>query len=641
MTPLLPSTLQPNDLPDIVVLLDDQLAPADAARSRVYRGLKHCLRVDDPDALWTALQTMQQGLRDDLFAVLLLDYELGEQLQGLPPRTPPETPPSTSPHTPAQTPPQTSPPSDGSFSHILLFSERQCLTAPEVDAWLDDQCQARSVHQTNAAHRPLLTGWQPNVTETEFEQAIATIHQRIESGDTYQVNLCFAVTAALNGDPLALYRALRQHQRVAYGALIGLPDGRWVLSRSPEQFVSLHDGWLQARPMKGTAEANSTVDLATDPKNQAENVMIVDLLRNDLGRLAVPGSVSVPQRFDVQRYGDVLQMTSTVQAMPRATVSWAELLKALFPCGSITGAPKHRTMQIIRELEKSPRGLYTGAIGWIDPGASEQLNEFCLSVPIRTLTVSAPMPEGHRRVRLGVGAGITYSSTAHDEWAECSLKARFVSRLVNQAHLFETMRAHRQSGIAYLERHLARLSTSALALGLRFDATDARAQLHAACAALAPDTEHRLRLDLHADGHMTLTSAPIQPLETPVGVLLAPDPMESGDWLLRHKTTDRALYEAAWQQAVALGAFDMLFFNERDELTEGARSNVFVKLDGRWYTPPVTAGVLPGVMRSVLLEDAQLDARIATISRQDLARAEGLMICNALRGALPAQIVSD
>ncbi|HEY7803114.1 MAG TPA: aminotransferase class IV, partial [Orrella sp.] len=147
--------------------------------------------------------------------------------------------------------------------------------------------------------------------------------------------------------------------------------------------------------------------------------------------------------------------------------------------------------------------------------------------------------------------------------------------------------------------------------------------------------------DLHADGHMTLTSAPIQPLETPVGVLLAPDPMDSSDWLLRHKTTDRALYDAAWKQAVALGAFDMLFFNERDELTEGARSNVFVNLEGRWYTPPVTAGVLPGVMRSVLLEDAQLDARIATISRHDLARAEGLMICNALRGALPAQIVSD
>ena len=637
MTLSLASALQPNDLHDIVVLLDDQLAPAHAARSRIYRGLAHCLSVDGPDALWTALEVMQQGLSDGLYAVLLLDYELGEELQGLPPRTSPRT----SPHTQPQTQPQTPTPSDGAFSHILLFSERQYLTAPEVDTWLDEQCQARAVHQTNTAHPPVLTGWQPNVTEAEFEQAIATIHQRIESGDTYQVNLCFAVTAALNGDPVALYRALRQHQRVAYGALIGLPDGRWVLSRSPEQFVSLQDGWLQAQPMKGTADVNSALDLATDPKNQAENVMIVDLLRNDLGRLAVPGTVSVPQRFDVQRYGDVLQMTSTVRAKPRATVDWAQLLQALFPCGSITGAPKHRTMQIIRELEQSPRGLYTGAIGWIDPAASEQLNAFCLSVPIRTLTVSAPMSEGHRRVRLGVGAGITYSSTARDEWTECSLKARFVSQLVNQAHLFETMRANRQSGIAHLERHLARLGASARALGLEFDDADARVKLQAACAELTPDTDHRLRLDLHVDGHMTLTSAPIQTLQTPVGVLLAPNPMNSGDWLLRHKTTDRAVYDAAWQQAVSLGAFDMLFFNERDELTEGARSNVFVKLDGHWCTPPVTAGVLPGVMRSVLLDDAQLNARIATISRHDLARADDLMICNALRGALPAQIVSD
>ena len=617
MTPL----SSQDELPDIVVLLDDQLAPARQARSRRYSGLRHCLLVEDPNTLAQALQTMQTGLHQGLFAVMLLDYELGEQLQGLPPR----------------------PLTNTSCSQILLFDTCTRLTTTEVDDWLEKQsCTAKGLApEQTPTPIPTLTGWQPNVTQTEFERAIETIHRRIERGDTYQVNLCFNTAATLNGDPVALYRELRKHQSVGYGALIGLPDGRWVLSRSPELFVSNQAGWLQARPMKGTAAATGSLDLATDPKNQAENVMIVDLLRNDLGRIAVPGSVSVPKRFEVQRYGEVLQMTSTVRAQLRPTIDWMELLEGVFPCGSITGAPKHSTMQIIRELEQAPRGLYTGAIGWVDPAPAEGLNDFCFSVPIRTLTVSPPLADGQRHVELGVGAGITYDSQADDEWAECALKARFLSRFVTEASLFETMRAHRNTGIAHLERHLNRISRSAATLGFCCDINAARQRLLAAAADLPPDTEHRLRLDLHANGQIQLTSGVLTPVQTPVLVLLAPDHMHSGDFLLRHKTSVRARYDAAWQHAVAHGAFDMLFFNEHGELTEGGRSNVFVKLDGCWYTPPLEAGVLPGVMRSVLLDDATLDARIQPITRADLTRAQAVLVCNALRGALPAEVVCE
>ena len=612
--------LSPDELPDIVVLLDDQLAPAHEARSRLYSGLRHCLRIEDPNTLAQALQTMQTGLRKGLFAVMLLDYELGEQLQGLPPR-----------------------PSTTLCSQILLFGTCTHLTTTEVDDWLEKQSRAAQLSAQTATQTPIptLTGWQPNVTPTDFKRAIDIIHERIERGDTYQVNLCFNIAAALNGDPIALYRELRKHQAVAYGALIGLPDDRWVLSRSPELFVSNQAGRLQARPMKGTAHAGGNLDLATDPKNQAENVMIVDLLRNDLGRISVAGSVSVPKRFEVQRYGEVLQMTSTVQAQLQPSVDWMDLLEGVFPCGSITGAPKHSTMHIIRELEHSPRGIYTGAIGWIDPGPVEGLNDFCFSVPIRTLTVSPPLSNGQRRVELGVGAGITYDSQAEDEWAECALKARFLNRFVTEASLFETMRAHRDTDIAHLERHLNRLSRSAATLGFCCDIAAVRQRLLTATACLPPDTEHRLRLDLYADGQTRVTSGVLTPIEAPVRVLLAPDHMHSGDFLLRHKTSARARYDAAWQHAVARGAFDMLFFNEHDELTEGGRSNVFVKLDGCWYTPPLEAGVLPGVMRAVLLEDAALDARIKSIARADLAHAQAVLVCNALRGALSAEIVAD
>jgi len=312
---------------------------------------------------------------------------------------------------------------------------------------------------------------------------------------------------------------------------------------------------------------------------------------------------------------------------------------ALYPCGSITGAPKRRTMEIIDELEPDPRGIYTGAIGWFDPpGDGRAFGDFCLSVPIRTLALEAG--EGLRRGELGVGAGIVYDSDPQAEYAECKLKARFLTGLANEFELFETIKASWQDGPRHLDLHLARLKASSTYFGLPFDPVAADTLVRDACLGLPLEGGvYRLRLALAADGALTITSAPLAPLSEPVRVLLSDTPTHSGDVFLRHKTSVRSRYDAAWRAAEAHGAFDALFFNERGELTEGGRSNVFVRLDGHWWTPPLSCGLLPGVMRQVVLAAPAWDARERVITREMFDRADGIMVCNALRGPLLAALV--
>jgi para-aminobenzoate synthetase/4-amino-4-deoxychorismate lyase len=296
-------------------------------------------------------------------------------------------------------------------------------------------------------------------------------------------------------------------------------------------------------------------------------------------------------------------------------------------------------MEIIAELEAAPRGIYTGAIGWFAPVA-EGVGEFCLSVPIRTLALSAPDAAlGLRHGEMGVGAGIVHDSDAQAEYAECSLKARFLTGLKNEFDIFETMYATAADGIRHRARHLARLAASARYFGFPWDEGAAHAYLDAACAMLDPaQPAYRLKLSLQPSGAFSVQHAVLAPLaQLPVGALLAPDATGADDLFLRHKTSIRQRYDAAWQDADAQGAFDTLFFNERGELTEGGRSNVFVKLDGRWHTPPLSSGLLPGVMRGVLLE--QWDASETVITRGMLLAAQEIVLCNALRGAMPARLV--
>jgi para-aminobenzoate synthetase/4-amino-4-deoxychorismate lyase len=611
-------------------LLDDASgADPHGAASRLYTGYAGALHCTDAGQWPQMLAHMQSALRQGQYAVSLLSYELGAHLQAIAPRA---------------VEGEGAGEDDGELAQVLLFNRCEHLSAPEVTAWLaariDPQAPPAGIADIGA-----------NVDPAQFGAALDDIHALIEAGDTYQVNYTYRLRFDAFGTPLALYARLRARQPVPYGALVQLPDGAAVLSLSPELFVRHLGGELLTRPMKGTARAapddapDAAADnarraqaLAADSKNRAENVMIVDLLRNDLSQVAVTGSVKVPALFQVQRYSSVLQMTSTVSATLRGDATLPEIFSALYPCGSITGAPKRRTMQIIRALEAAPRGIYTGAIGWFDPpGAGAAIGDFCLSVPIRTLALQAPA-HGVRRGELGVGAGIVFDSQAGDEYAECQLKASFLTGLPNDFAIFETMYAD-ADGVRHLALHLARMSASARYFGFPF----ARARAEQAIVACAGPTRMRLALDRH--GQFSVACGAVSALAEPVGLLLAPEPTDADDLFLRHKTSIRSAYDAAWRAAEQAGGFDTLFFNARGELTEGGRSNVFVRIDGAWLTPPLACGVLPGIMRSVLLSgSAEADSPVhganeRVITRAMFARADQIIVCNALRGALTARLL--
>jgi para-aminobenzoate synthetase/4-amino-4-deoxychorismate lyase len=589
-------------------LLDDAAGP-----SRLYTGFVREHRCVDPATLDATCDAVAADLAAGLHGVLLADYEWGARLIG------------------AGT--ARLAPDDRSALRVLMFRE---LSHPDADHWLADR-------EGRAEPGPAGTlDLAPAIDRAAFEAAIARIHAAIRDGETYQVNFTYPWTGRLHGDPVALYRRLRARQAVRFGALLQLPMGEgdrleWVLSRSPELFVRHEAGRLTAQPMKGTlprspvpeSDGESARLLHEDVKNRAENLMIVDLLRNDLGRIARLGSVEVPDLFAVQSLATVFQMTSTVTAERRPEVGLAALLRAIFPCGSITGAPKHKTMDWIAALEAAPRGLYCGSIGWLAPGAAA-CPDLCLNVAIRTLLLGPATEDGTRALRFATGGGIVADSDPADEWRETQWKARFVTTLPPGFELFETMKAT-DGQVALMARHRARLAASARALCFAFNGAAFDARL-----SQLPAGSQRVRLALAHDGRLTLSTAPLVPLpDGPVRLRLADAPLPRRA-LAGHKTTLREAYDAGVRAAEAVGAFDTLFVDADGRLIEGGRSNVFVKLDGRWCTPPLADGVLPGVMRAELLADPAWQAEERTLTRADLARAEALVVCNALRGALPA-----
>ena len=473
----------------------------------------------------------------------------------------------------------------------------------------------------------------PALDAAAYISSVEAVQALIAAGDIYQANLTFAATIATRGHPLALYRRLRRAQAAPHGALIHTGSA-WILSFSPELFFELSGGELTTRPMKGTAARGVTLAadddaadaLAADPKNRAENLMIVDLLRNDLARVAVSGSVAVPALFEVERYPTLLQMISTVTATARAGVGAVDVIEAIFPCGSVTGAPKIRAMEVIAAVEPHPRGLYTGSIGWIGADGDASFN-----VAIRTLVMT-----GRTSARLGLGAGVVADSDPAGEWRECLAKAAFLSRR-DTPDLIETMRV--EAGIVrLLDRHLDRLVASAAFLGHACD----RAAIAAAAAAAANVTGAiagpcRLRLLLAPSGatSLQLSALPLPP-PAPVAVSLAPLPVSAGDWRLRHKTTDRGFYDMARRSAEAVDdSFEVVFTLPGGQLTEGSFTSVFVlRNDGMLLTPPAALGLLPGVLRAELLATGR--AVEAPLTAADLAH--GFVIGNALRGLLPARL---
>ncbi|WP_409970362.1 aminodeoxychorismate synthase component I [Piscinibacter sp.] len=410
---------------DCFALLDDRNATAAQPTSRLYTGFVREHRCTDPATLDETWAAAESDLREGLHAVVLADYEWGAKL--------------------LRAGHAALPPGDTSSLRLLMFERLAKLSKPQTDAWL----QARDAAPSAAG----VTGLRASVDRAAFHRAIHQIHEAIRAGETYQVNYTYRLDGLAYGSPVALYRRLRTRQPVPYGAFIALPPEpqapgsavRHVLSCSPELFLRHDGGVLTARPMKGTAARARTTEgdsemarwLAEDVKNRAENLMIVDLLRNDLGRIARVGSVRVPDLFTIETHPTLFQMTSTVQARLASELSFADLLRATFPCGSITGAPKHHTMELIAELESTPRGLYTGAIGWVDaPPDGARCGDFCLSVAIRTLTLGESC-SGLAPARLGIGAGIVIDSEADAEYEECLLKARFLTGLDTGLPRFE------------------------------------------------------------------------------------------------------------------------------------------------------------------------------------------------------------
>ncbi|WP_341886719.1 aminodeoxychorismate synthase component I [Variovorax sp. YR752] len=609
----------------VVALLDDRQASEANPTSRLYTGFLREHRNHDPARLDETWAAVEAGQRAGHHALLLADYEWGARLL-------------KAGHE------RLAPGSQGAL-RVLMFERCERLSREAATRWLDTQPDGDGPAGT--------MDLRASVDRAQFSDAIARIHEAIAAGETYQVNYTYRLHGQAFGTPLALYRALRERQPVAYGAYVVLPDAgegggaTHVLSCSPELFVRGEDGLVTARPMKGTAgryaapegDSETARMLSLDIKNRAENLMIVDLLRNDLGRVAEIGSVKVPELFAVEPYSTVFQMTSTVQARLRPGIGMPELLRAIYPCGSITGAPKHHTMQLIAGLESTPRGLYCGAIGWVDaPRAGARIGDFCLSVAIRTLTLG-PAQRGLRPLALGVGAGIVKDSRADDEFDECRLKARFLTGLDPGFELFETLLCTAAGDLPNLARHLQRLQRSAAALGFACDIEAARKLLESTAREAEQGTPRRLRLALAHDGRLTLTQAVLAPLPAgEVPLCIAAQPLPDADPLTAHKTTRRAHYDAGVREAERQGAFDSLFFSESGWLVEGGRSSVFVKLDGCWFTPPLTDGALPGVMRAVLLDDRAFGAAERRLTREDLGRAEALIVCNALRGALPARL---
>lgn len=465
--------------------------------------------------------------------------------------------------------------------------------------------------------------WQPALSAEVHAAAIAQIKEHIAAGDTYQVNFTFPLVASFVGDPWALFLRLAEAQRAAYAAYVD--TGRFaVCSASPELFFRLEKGLLTARPMKGTARRGRTLAedeaqaaaLRASEKNRAENVMIVDMVRNDLGRVAAWGSVQVPRLFDVERYPTLWQMTSTVTA--RVQASRLEVLRSLFPCASITGAPKVRTVEIIRQLEPAPRGVYTGAVGFMAPGGFAQFN-----VAIRTAVVDRLAG----RAVYGVGSGIVWDSDASGEYAECLLKAQVLTAPPPTFDLLETLRWTPQEGYFLLERHLRRLADSALYFGVPLDLAEVRRALAAAVqGALGP---LRVRLLVDRRGCPRVETAPLPLVSAePVRLGLAPQPVDPNDAFLYHKTTRRDVYDAARRSRP--DGDDVLLWNPRGEVTESTVANVAVRLEGRLFTPPVTCGLLPGTLRAELLACGRLTERVITL--EDLQRCQGVYLFNSVRG---------
>ncbi|MFT3732339.1 MAG: aminodeoxychorismate synthase component I [Hyphomicrobium sp.] len=586
------------------VLLDNSTS-LDAI-SELFERPVEILRADSPDEVAPALSALQRGIERGLHAAGFFSYELGYLLE---------------PKLTHLMPPDRKVP----LLWFGLYAAPRQLMGAEVQSWLTEEAIG------NPTLGELAHSWDRDSYLKRFDE----VQKNIRSGDIYQLNLTFKAKFNLEGSPLALYRDLRLKQRVAYAGIVDTGDVT-ILSASPELFIRQHDRIIETRPMKGTAPRAGTPEgeaevrraLSKDVKNRAENLMIVDLMRNDLGRIADLGSVGVTDLFTVETFKTLHQMTSGVEAHLKDGVGIVDILKAIFPPGSITGAPKIRAMELIRQLETEPRGVYCGAIGRFSPDGTAQFN-----VAIRTAII-----DRKGAGEMGIGSGVVADSDGPKEYAECLLKMKFLTDPVRRFELIETMVYVPGEGVWLRGYHLARLAASASYFGFAYDAEKVRDAIDQAVATAPPDQRLRVRLLLDEDGGVSATATP-QP-ETPADAVMryviSDTRVNSSDLFLYHKTTRRELYDREWKHYHdTLGADEVVYLNENGELAEGSRTTIFIERDGHLLTPRLAAGLLPGTLRAALIDDGRaIEARLTI---EDVNSSKAIYLGNSVRGLVRAE----
>ena len=568
------------------ILLDDQLS----GQARFYENPVDVITVRDPKQLTAAFDRIQAHLDDGKYVAGFVSYEAGLWLET-----------------------KLNSLFDRGSDNLLLqmgvfegfeprYPEAPCETIPRLD---------------------LKPAWAEADYLTRFEKVI----DYIKSGDVYQINLTFPMHSPYIGSAFCLYDTLRARQPVHYGGVIALGDME-IVTFSPELFFQQTGEQISMRPMKGTIKRlpDREADLAqreamrADIKSQAENLMIVDLLRNDLSRLAQKGSVNVPELFSLETYPTLHQMTSKVTARLRPDVDVAQLFKSLFPCGSVTGAPKIRAMEIIQELEDTPRGPYCGAIGYLDPD-----RKACFNVGIRTAIIENGALKYH------VGSGVVLDSDGASEYEECLLKAKVLSDIPS---LVETFLWDPERGIFNRKRHFARLASSASALGYAFD----EIQMQSALQKIQADSQQKCRLVLSENGSLSVEHEDYKPFPLPIKLALSKHALSLGVQEYRHKVLARDFYDGERSRVSALtGALEVIFLNPEDEICEGSFSSLFAEIDGQLVTPPLSSGLLPGVLRSKLLQTGEAISQ--KLTKKDLECADKIYIGNSLRGMLPAEFI--
>jgi len=595
------------------ILLDDA-RPDGASAARLYRGPREVVVARRAADLGPALERLESLRSEGADLAGYMAYEAGLALE-----------PRLMPLADARS---------GAMGPLLWFGAfdgYQSIPAAEMLGWLAAQA-APGLTQIG----PI----EPQLSPGGYAAAFAALQNAIAAGDIYQANLTFHLAGSFRGDPLALYAALRPAAGAGYGGVL-FDGSHWLLSCSPELFFAEKDGAAMVKPMKGTRprgrdaqeDAALAEELAGSVKDRAENLMIVDLLRNDLSRVAEAGSVKVERPFAVESYPTVHQMTTTVRARLLPGKGPIDMVRALFPCGSITGAPKIRAMELIDAVERDARGPYCGAIGRIDAPRPNGTSDAAFNVAIRTLRLT-PGENGRGRAVLGVGSAIVADSEALPEWRECLVKGSFVRLHAGGADLIETMRFTPEEGVPLLELHLERIKASAAELGFAFDRHAVRNAIQALCFdACAPS---RLRLVASRSGAYSLELGPLPaPLNSPARCAVLPLPVDPGDWRLRHKSSDRGFYDLGLAAAKAAGADEALLLRDDGLLTEGCFGTLFVERDRVLLTPPARLGLLPGVLRRSLLEQGR--AVEAELTLDDLKL--GFLIGNALRGLTPAVLL--